>query len=110
MIDNPTQVERLIARLKTQLPLITRMTPELMATLTTRNQAAPLDPSCEVVSINYAGDEGGILCHLESGGIGAHHIKILGNGCGTRKSEKIDARAEIAGEFIAQGQSRATRP
>ena len=43
------------------------MTPELMATLTTRNQAAPLDPSCEIVSINYAGDEGGILCQLELG-------------------------------------------
>ena len=110
MIDNPAQVERLIARLQLELPLTTRMTPELMATLAIRNQAAALDPSCEVVSINYAGDEGGILCHLESGGIGAHHIKILGNCCSTRKSENIDDRAEIAGEFIAQGQSRVTRP
>lgn len=65
MIDNPAQAERLMARLQAELPLNTRMTPELMATLANQNHAAAIPPSCKIVSINYAGDEGGILCQLE---------------------------------------------
>ena len=67
MIDNAIQVERLISKLRAELPLATRMTPELMATLAKQNHAAAIPASCKIISINYTGDDGGILCQLELG-------------------------------------------
>jgi hypothetical protein len=40
MIDNPEQAERLLARLQAALPLPARVTPELAATLQTKNTKA----------------------------------------------------------------------
>jgi hypothetical protein len=65
MIDNAIQVERLISKLQAELPIATRMTPELMATLSNQNQATSIPASCKIISIRYTGDEGGILCQLE---------------------------------------------
>jgi hypothetical protein len=65
MIDNAMQVERLIAKLQAELPLATRMTPELTATLAKQNRASPIPVSCKIISVRYTGDEGGILCQLE---------------------------------------------
>jgi len=65
MIDNPDQTGRLFAKLQTALPLPARMTPELAATLRSGAATAPLSPACSVTSINYAGDEGGVMCELD---------------------------------------------
>jgi hypothetical protein len=65
MIDNAIQVERLIAKLQAELPLATRMTPELTATLAKQNHASSIPVSCKIISVRYTGDEGGILCQLE---------------------------------------------
>jgi hypothetical protein len=63
MIDNAAQVERLTERMQAELPLVARMTPELMATIA--KQTATVPASCKIMSIRYTGDEGGILCQLE---------------------------------------------
>ena len=67
MIDNPLQVELLIAKLKAALPLPATATPPLLAQV--QEQAPDLDLSsrCQVTGIHYAGDEGGIVCKLDFG-------------------------------------------
>ena len=65
MIDNPDQTERLLARLQAALPLPARVTPELAATLQTKNTATEIPTTCSITWISYAGDEGGIMCRLD---------------------------------------------
>ena len=65
MIDNPDQTERLLARLQAVLPLPARVTPELAATLKTKNTATAIPSTCSITWISYAGDEGGIMCRLD---------------------------------------------
>jgi hypothetical protein len=67
MIDNATQVERLIARLNAALPLPAIATPELLATLQSEDPTSSLPPTCEVTWISYGGDEAGIVCKLDFG-------------------------------------------
>ena len=64
MIDNPDQAECLLARLQAALPLPARVTPELAATLETKNTATEIPTNCSITWISYAGDEGGIMCRL----------------------------------------------
>jgi hypothetical protein len=65
MIDNPDQAERLLARLQAALPLPARVTPELAATLQTKNTKSDIPSTCSITWISYAGDEGGIVCRLD---------------------------------------------
>jgi hypothetical protein len=65
MIDNPERAERLLARLQATLPLPARVTPELAATLQTRNTEAKIPLTCSITWISYAGDDGGIVCRLD---------------------------------------------
>ena len=68
MIDNPGQVERLLARLQAALPLPAQLTPEAAATLQAQNAGAvKIPPVCSITWISYAGDEGGIVCGLDFG-------------------------------------------
>ena len=68
MIDHPDHVERLLERLNGALPIPARVTPELLATL--RQQGGTEIPTtCNVTSISYAGDEGGIVCRLDTGAV-----------------------------------------
>ncbi len=64
MIDNPPQVERLMQRLSDMVPLAARATPRLTATLRGRPDTESITPPCTVTRVYYAGDEGGIVCHL----------------------------------------------
>jgi hypothetical protein len=64
VIDNHDQVERLLRKLTELLPLSAAPTPALMATLRERSSAAKITPDCKVTKVMYAGDEGGIVCHL----------------------------------------------
>ena len=67
MIDNPVQVERLIAKLRAALPLSATATPPLVALLKEEAVGIDLSPSCQITGIHYAGDEGGIVCKLDFG-------------------------------------------
>ena len=65
MIDNLEQTERLLAKLRTALPLPTRITPEVAATLRNQNPAIGIGTTCTITALHYAGDEGGIVCGLD---------------------------------------------
>jgi hypothetical protein len=67
MIDNPDQVERLVAKLRESLPLFASVTPEVAAVI--REQAPEADPlrRYSITRVDYAGDEGGIVCKVELG-------------------------------------------
>ena len=64
MIDNQDQVKRLLRRLTDVLPLAALATPALMADLRERSSAAKITAHCQVTNIFYAGDEGGVICHV----------------------------------------------
>ena len=68
MIDNPDQVERLITRLRQSLPLFATVTPEVAAIIRERSRtAAHPQHRYPVTRVDYAGDEGGIVCKVELG-------------------------------------------
>jgi hypothetical protein len=64
VIDNQDQAERLLRKLTELLPLSALPSPALMATLRERSSAAKITLDCKVTKVMYAGDEGGIVCHL----------------------------------------------
>jgi hypothetical protein len=66
MIDHPDQVERLMDRLGAALPIPARVTPELQ-TILREQRGVTVPASCRVTWISYAGDEGGIVCQLDTG-------------------------------------------
>ena len=65
VIDHPEQVERLMERLSTALPIPARLTPEVQMTLQ-QQRGVTMTTDCSVTWISYAGDEGGIVCRLEA--------------------------------------------
>ena len=65
MIANPVQVEHLIGRLREALPIPATASPPLLALLKERSPSLDLQPLCRVLRVDYAGDEGGILCQLD---------------------------------------------
>lgn len=64
MIDHPDQVDRLLIRLREALPMPARLTPRLLASLREQNPALSPAAACQITRVDYAGDEGGIVCHL----------------------------------------------
>jgi hypothetical protein len=68
MIDHPDQVDRLLARMRAALPMPARMTPRLLATVQEQDPGTPMAVACRVTRVDYAGDEGGIVCHLARDG------------------------------------------
>lgn len=67
MIDNPISAMELLAQIEKALPLPARLTPELRASLTDQNAAAPVPADCTITGLHYMGDEGGIVCKLDFG-------------------------------------------
>jgi hypothetical protein len=67
VIDNPAQVEQLIAKLQAALPLSATVSPSLLALLQKESPNFDLPSRCQITRIHYAGDEGGILCKLDFG-------------------------------------------
>jgi hypothetical protein len=67
MIDNATQVNRLLSNLRLSLPMAARLTPELAGTLGDQLGGLDVSATCELTRVDYAGDEGGIICKLELG-------------------------------------------
>ena len=67
MIDNPKQVERLLAKLKESLPLFAMLTPEVAAIVREQSPAVELSQQYPITRVDYAGDEGGIVCKVDLG-------------------------------------------
>ena len=64
VIDNQDEVERLLRELTKAMPLSALATPALMANLREQSSAANITLDCKVTKVIYAGDEGGVICHL----------------------------------------------
>ena len=67
MIDNPAQVEELIAKLRAALPLSATVSPPMLALLQEESPNLDLPSRCQIAEVHYAGDEGGIVCKLDFG-------------------------------------------
>lgn len=103
MIDNPDQAERLLARLQAALPLPARVTPELAATLQTKNTKSGIPSTCSITWISYAGDEGGIVCRLDF----AQEIEMAAFASITHL--RFDARLPLARNIAAYQKHRVKR-
>jgi hypothetical protein len=68
MIDDPEKTDRLVAELKASLPVETRLSQILMRAIEKQTPDLAVPDSCNVVSIFYTGEEGGIVCGLDIGG------------------------------------------
>jgi hypothetical protein len=68
LIDDPDKTERLITDMKAALPLDARLSPGVRATLRQRSLEGTIPDRCQVISIFYMGEEGGIVCGLDIGG------------------------------------------
>jgi hypothetical protein len=68
MIDDPEKTGRLVVEMKASLPMETRLSQTLIRTLAKQSPDLTIPASCSVVSIFYAGEEGGIVCGLDIGG------------------------------------------
>jgi len=67
MIDNPDQVERLVIKLRQSLPLFATVTPEVAAAIRKLSAEADTRRAYPITQVDYAGDEGGIVCKVEIG-------------------------------------------
>jgi hypothetical protein len=79
------------------------MTPQLIASL---RQRAPLQPptqACQVKSVSYAGDDGGIVCHLEPGDSGSEVVVV------SITHLQFDPRVPLARDIAAYQKHRIKR-
>jgi hypothetical protein len=64
MLDKPKKTRQLLTALRAALPFEVGLTPALIAHLRVQHLAAADKPRQIVSEILYAGDEGGIVCHI----------------------------------------------
>lgn len=64
MLDKPEKTYQLLAALKAAAPFEVELTPSVIAHLRTQQIAVAVKPQQIVTEISYAGDEGGIVCHM----------------------------------------------
>ena len=81
MLDHPEKMARLLGGLKAAVPFTVALTPEVIAQLRA-DSVAELQIERTVSDVSYAGDEGGIVCHLaptDGGGalfISLTHVRV----------------------------------
>jgi hypothetical protein len=64
MIDNPEKTTRLLDALKHAVPFKVELVPSLVNYLRTQHVAIADQTQHIVSGLSYAGDEGGIVCHI----------------------------------------------
>jgi hypothetical protein len=77
MLDHAEKTARLLADLKAAVPFKVVLTPQLAAHLRAEHVAASAQPEHTVADLSYAGDEGGIVCHLAPSNAGGGIIVSL---------------------------------
>jgi hypothetical protein len=68
MIDDPRKTDLLMAMLKESLPIEANITRYLAGALMQQSPDVSIPQKCNVTSVFYTGDLGGILCGLDIGG------------------------------------------
>ncbi len=64
MLDKLEKTRELVDALKAALPFEVELTPHVIAHLRTQQPPVVVKPQQIVSQISYAGDEGGIVCHI----------------------------------------------
>ena len=64
MLDNPEKTRELVTTLKAALPFEVELTSEVIESLRTGEPTTVVKPKQLVSEVSYAGDEGGIMCHI----------------------------------------------
>ena len=64
MLDNPKKTEPLLVALKAAVPFEVELMPALIEHLRAENTATLNEIRQTVSDVSYAGDEGGIVCHI----------------------------------------------
>ena len=64
MLDKPEKTRRLLAALKVAVPFEVDLTSAAAAALAAQQVAVAIKPRQIVSDVSYAGDEGGIICHV----------------------------------------------
>lgn len=103
MIDNAAQVSRLLPKLRASLPMAARLTPELAGALRDQLGGLALPSACELTRVDYAGDEGGIMCKLELGETGDRVFFA------SITHLRFDGRSPLAREVVAYQKHRTKR-
>src|SRR5215813_12101249 len=68
MLDDPKKTGRLLAELKAAVPFKVQLTPWLAQHLQAQHDDIAHAPEHVVSDLSYAGDEGGIVCHIAPSG------------------------------------------
>jgi hypothetical protein len=64
MLDNPKKTESLLVALKAAVPFEVELMPPLTEHLRAKNISSLNEIRQTVSDVSYAGDEGGIVCHI----------------------------------------------
>ena len=64
MLDNLEKTTKLLSAMKAALPFEVELTPHVIGHLRTQRIANNVKPMQMVAKVSYAGDEGGVICHL----------------------------------------------
>jgi transcriptional regulator len=64
MLDNPEKTTKLLAALKAVVPFEVELTERLVKQLRVQHDAVADQKHHTVANLSYAGDEGGIVCHM----------------------------------------------
>jgi hypothetical protein len=65
MIDHPEKTRRLLTILEAALPFEVDLTSEVLAALKRDRFSSALQRRQTVSKVSYAGDEGGVMCHIQ---------------------------------------------
>ncbi len=77
MIDDLEKTNLLLEKLKTVVPIETRLSHSLMRLLAEKSPDVPIPETCNVIDVFYTGDEGGIICSLDIGGPQARNANLV---------------------------------
>ena len=64
MLDNPEKTTKLLAELKAAVPFEVELTDRLIKQLRAQHHAGADQKHHTVSDLSYAGDQGGIVCHI----------------------------------------------
>jgi hypothetical protein len=65
MLDKPEKTAELLVAMRAALPFEVSLTPELVTHLARHEKPASVKATETVTELSYAGDEGGIVCHIK---------------------------------------------
>lgn len=65
MLDIPKKTDDLLNAMLDALPFEVELSPAMIAHLAKQQEPVSVKPLETVSSVSYAGDEGGIMCHIE---------------------------------------------